>query len=142
MSSLKSPNGERITSLQRIMQNKGIEKSDRSAEKRSNHEVFQGNWNRSFRGNSISPSKTSMKRKSNQNVNKVTNLGGNKEIFGRSALIQSSFFPKNSRPLTKSPIYEHSPFLNKLLLYDHQANAKKNSKKNKSKQNISFGADR
>ena len=40
MSSLKSPNGERITSLQRIMQNKGIEKSDRSAEKRSNHEVF------------------------------------------------------------------------------------------------------
>ena len=119
MSSLKSPNGERITSLQRIMQSKGIEKSDRSAEKRSNHEVFQGVATRSFRGNSISPSKTSMKRKSNQNVNRVANLGGNKEIFGRSALIQSSFFPKNSRPLTKSPIYEHSPFLNKLLLYDH-----------------------
>ena len=40
MSSLKSPNGEKITSLQRIMQNKGIEKSDRSGGKSSSYDVF------------------------------------------------------------------------------------------------------
>ena len=41
MSSLKSPNGEKITSLQRIMQNKGIEKSDRSGkDKNSSYDVF------------------------------------------------------------------------------------------------------
>ena len=72
-----------------------------------------------------------MKRRETSNlVNKAPEFGS-KELFGRSALIQPCFFPKNSRPLTKSPIYEHSPFLNKLLLYDHQANAKKNSKKSK-----------
>ena len=142
MSSLKSPNGEKITSLQRIMQNKGIEKSDRSGkDKNSSYDVFQGVATRSFRGNSLSPQKT-MKKKSNINSNKVADFGTEKAIFGRSALIQPCFFPKNSRPLTKSPIYEHSPFLNKLLLYDHQANAKKNSKKNKNKQNISFAVER
>ena len=66
------------------------------------------------------------------------------EIFARSALIQPSFFPKESRPLTKSPIYEHSPFLNKMLLFDHQAAGKKGKKGARSNlaQKLGFAMER
>ena len=134
MSSQKKP----LTSLERIMLSKGISRDDkpnRNLNSQNSNTTFTGSPIRSYRNATITSNTNSKQKLLDRRATlKLREQEGHAaqghEIFARSALIQPSFFPKESRPLTKSPIYQHSPFLNKLLLFDHQAAGKKGKKKN------------
>ena len=122
-----------LTSLQRIMAQRGIEKANRNtlAQQNSNQN-FKGSPMKSYRNASFAASGSSKRNVLGKGptlkFKEEEGAEHKHEIFARSALIQSSFFPKESRPLTRSPIYRHSPFLNKMLLFDHQAAGKKKKK--------------
>ena len=111
-----------MTSLQRIMMKKGLQKNN-EPQRKASQGIMKSSFGKSMRSTSETPiSRKSPQRKSDQEEPPKTN--GSQQVFGRSALIKTSFFSKDSRPVGKSPIFDHSPFLNKTLL-----NGKKEPKK-------------
>lgn len=115
------------------MMNKGLQKNTNDALQRQKTNPLKMSFGKSQRSTSETPmSKNRSPTKQKSEIDDTPKHNGPTQVFGRSALIKASFFSKESKPLDKSPIFDHSPFLNKTLL-----NGKKEPKKmNKSAQSL------